>query len=76
MKDYADIPEKDIAGIAEIEEIESLDDYLSAESVAEILFGKFAYPFEVTSVLLLTAIVGALVVSKKRLLDEDEEGEI
>ena len=44
--------------------------------MAETLFGKFAYPFEVTSVLLLTAIIGALVISKKRLLAEDEEGEI
>jgi NADH-quinone oxidoreductase subunit J len=76
MKDYADIPGEDIAEIAEMEGIESLDEYLSAESVAETLFRKFAYPFEVTSVLLLTAIIGALVVSKKRLLDEDEEGEI
>jgi len=76
MKDYGGIPEEDIAEITEMEGIESLDKYLSAESVAETLFKKFAYPFEVTSVLLLTAIIGALVVSKKRLLDEDEEGEI
>lgn len=76
MKDYADIPEKDISEIVESEGIESIDEYMSAESVAETLFKKFAYPFEVTSVLLLAAIVGALVVSKKRLLEEDEEGEI
>jgi NADH-quinone oxidoreductase subunit J len=76
MKDYADIPENDIYELMESEGVESIDDYLSAESVAETLFNKFAYPFEVTSVLLLTAIVGALVISKKRILDEDEEGDI
>lgn len=55
--------------------IEDFDSYLSAESVAETLFKKFAYPFEVTSVLLLTAIIGALVISKRRLTEEEEGGE-
>jgi len=76
MKDYSDIPQTDISEITEIEGIESLDEYLSAESVAETLFKKFAYPFEVTSILLLTAIIGALVISKRKILEEDEGEEI
>lgn len=48
-------------------------DYSSAENVAETLFTRYAYPFEVTSVLLLTAIIGAVVIAKRRRPDEKEE---
>lgn len=37
----------------------------SVEQVATILFTKYLYPFELTSILLLAAIVGAVVMSKK-----------
>ena len=76
MKDYLKVPGSQLIDVVEPEWMTSIDKYLSAESVAETLFNKFAYPFEITSVLLLTAIVGALVVSKRRLLDDDEEGDI
>ena len=68
--------ETDTSESVQFQGVDSIEQYLSAESVAETLFNKYAYPFEITSVLLLTAMVGALVVSKKRLLDEDEEGDI
>ena len=75
-KDYGDIPQTDKMSEAMTRAaIDDFNGYLSAESVAETLFNKFAYPFEVTSVLLLTAIVGALVISKRRLDEEDEGGE-
>jgi len=45
----------------------------SAESVAETLFQKYAYPFEVTSILLLSAIIGAMVISRKRFPDEKQK---
>jgi NADH-quinone oxidoreductase subunit J len=48
-------------------------DYSSAENVAETLFTRYAYPFEVTSVLLLTAIIGAVVIARRRRPDEKEE---
>jgi NADH-quinone oxidoreductase subunit J len=35
--------------------------------VAMLLYGKFVYPFELTSILLLVAIVGAVVMARKGL---------
>ncbi|MCK4573013.1 MAG: NADH-quinone oxidoreductase subunit J, partial [candidate division Zixibacteria bacterium] len=35
----------------------------SVESVAELLFSNYLYPFELTSILLLAAIVGAVVMA-------------
>lgn len=49
------------------------NEYLSAESVAETLFTRFAYPFEVTSVLLLAAILGAVVLARRKSVTDDEE---
>jgi NADH-quinone oxidoreductase subunit J len=37
------------------------------ESLAELLFTKYLFPFELASVLLLVAIVGAIVMAKRRL---------
>lgn len=76
MKDYGKVPAT--AGKSEaMDEAEKADfnSYFSAESVAETLFNRFAYPFEVTSILLLTAIIGALVISKRRLPEDDGGGE-
>ncbi len=42
-----------------------IDDFGSVESVAELLFTTYLYPFELTSILLLTAIVGAVVIARK-----------
>ncbi len=41
------------------------DDFGSVASVARILFTNYLYPFELTGVLLLVAIVGAVVISKR-----------
>jgi NADH-quinone oxidoreductase subunit J len=48
-------------------------DYSSAENVAETLFTRYAYPFEVTSILLLTAIMGAVVIARRKRPEESEE---
>lgn len=37
----------------------------TTEMVGRLLFTKFLYPFEITSVILLVAIVGAMVLAKK-----------
>jgi NADH-quinone oxidoreductase subunit J len=37
------------------------------ESLAEVLFTKYLLPFELASILLLVAIVGAVVMAKRRL---------
>jgi len=41
------------------------DGFGSVEGVAELLFTRYLYPFELTSILLLAAIVGAVVMAKK-----------
>ena len=37
------------------------------ESLAEVLFTEYLFPFELASILLLVAIVGAVVMAKRRL---------
>ena len=44
---------------------QTTDNFGSVESVAELLFTNYLYPFELTSILLLSAIVGAVVMSKR-----------
>ncbi len=39
----------------------------TVESIGDALFNKFMLPFEVASVLLLVAVVGAVLLAKKRL---------
>lgn len=44
---------------------EALSAFGSVEEVAKLLFTKYLYPFELTSVLLLAAIVGAVVMARR-----------
>jgi len=37
----------------------------TVESMGHALFGKFLLPFEITSILLLVAIIGAVILAKK-----------
>jgi NADH-quinone oxidoreductase subunit J len=39
----------------------------TVEYLGQILYTKFLFPFEMTSFLLLAAIVGAVVLAKKKL---------
>lgn len=39
----------------------------NVETVGEILFTRFVYPFEVISILLLAAMIGAVVLAKRKL---------
>ena len=48
-----------------------LETFGSVKVVAELLFGKYLYPFELTSILLLVAIVGAVVLAGKARGSED-----
>jgi len=41
----------------------------SVESIGELLFTKYLLPFEATSILLMAAILGAVVLAKRRLDD-------
>ena len=38
----------------------------TVESMGSALFGQYVYPFEITSLLLLAAIVGAVILARKR----------
>jgi len=38
----------------------------NSEEVAKSLFGSYLLPFEIASVLLLVAMIGAVVMAKKR----------
>ncbi len=44
-------------------------DFGSVASIGELLFTKYLLPFEATSMLLMAAIIGAVVLAKKRLDD-------
>jgi NADH-quinone oxidoreductase subunit J len=50
------------------------DDFGSVAMVATHLFGEYLFPFELTSILLLVAIVGAVVIAKKD--KAGEEGDV
>ena len=42
------------------------DAFGSVKAVAELMFTDYLYPFELTGVLLLVAVVGAVVIARKR----------
>jgi NADH:ubiquinone oxidoreductase subunit 6 (subunit J) len=44
-----------------------VDPLVSVAGLARVLFFKYLYPFELISLLILTAIVGVVVLSKKRI---------
>jgi NADH-quinone oxidoreductase subunit J len=53
---------------AELPPMKPIDpDFGSIAATGNLLFGRWAYPFELVSLLLLVAVVGAVVVAKKRL---------
>jgi NADH-quinone oxidoreductase subunit J len=39
----------------------------NTEQIADVLFGQYLLPFEIASVLLLVAVVGSVVMAKKRI---------
>jgi NADH-quinone oxidoreductase subunit J len=52
------------------------EDFGSVEMVATRLFREYLFPFELTSILLLVAIVGAVVIAKRDKADRDEREEV
>ncbi|MCX6830471.1 MAG: NADH-quinone oxidoreductase subunit J [candidate division Zixibacteria bacterium] len=45
--------------------VQASPDFGTVRPVAELLYTKYIYPFELTSILLLVAIVGAVVMARK-----------
>jgi NADH-quinone oxidoreductase subunit J len=67
MKDFAVTPKTAVESQASSAVSDSIAiDYGSAHSVATTLFTRYTYPFEVTSILLLAAIIGAVVIARRR----------
>jgi len=52
--------------------VDVASDFGAVEPVSTLLFTDFLYPFELTSILLLVAIVGAVVIAKKDKSEKDE----
>ena len=48
----------------------------SVEEVATLLFTKYLYPFELTSILLLAAIVGSVVMARGRKQDSETNNDV
>ncbi|SYZ73307.1 NADH-ubiquinone/plastoquinone oxidoreductase chain 6 [Candidatus Zixiibacteriota bacterium] len=51
--------------------VQASPDFGGARPVAELLYTKYLFPFELTSILLLVAIVGAVIMAKR---DEKDDG--
>lgn len=51
----------------------AIDDFGSVEMVAGRLFREYLYPFELTSILLLVAIIGAVVIAKRDKGEKEKE---
>lgn len=47
--------------------VNPIEESTNTESIARLLFTKYLIPFEITSVILLIAVIGAIVLSKKKL---------
>jgi NADH-quinone oxidoreductase subunit J len=74
-----------IVSVLIIELIFALKGYLSPAQIAvegspgsptdlgRLLFTKYLYPFEITSVLIIAALVGAMILVKKRDADKEED---
>lgn len=46
--------------------IERIREAGNTQSLAQLLFSQYLYPFEIASILLLLGMVGAIIISKKR----------
>jgi NADH-quinone oxidoreductase subunit J len=51
----------DTSGVIEAAEV----NYASPQAIGEVLFNQYLLPFEITSVLLLVAMIGAIVMTKE-----------
>ena len=53
-------------GVGPAEITPAASEYGSPQAIGELLFSKYLLPFEITSVLLLVAMVGVIVLTKKQ----------
>lgn len=53
--------------------VQTAGDFGNVRPVAELLFTKYLFPFELTSILLLVAIVGAVLMAKRDRTDKEAD---
>ncbi len=63
----ATVIEVGVLGLKSAEDVSETVAPAGVEPLAQLLFTKYLFPFELASVLLLVAIVGAVVMAKRRL---------
>ncbi len=47
----------------------------NAQAIGQVLYSRYLFPFEITSILLLVAMVGAIVIGKGRATRSEEGGD-
>jgi NADH:ubiquinone oxidoreductase subunit 6 (subunit J) len=57
------------SGNESVQKALAADEMGTVEYVGKVLFTKFLFPFEVTSLLLLAAIVGVVILAKKKMIE-------
>ncbi|MCE5304176.1 MAG: NADH-quinone oxidoreductase subunit J [Chloroherpetonaceae bacterium] len=50
-------------------ELVSRSSLFTAQSIGQVLFSNYLFPIEITGLLLFAAIIGAMVMAKKKLID-------
>ena len=63
---FVHLATKHIKDVILVGDNEKLNEFGNAESVGSLLFRDFLLPFELTSVLILVAIIGVVVIAKRR----------
>ncbi|NIM98263.1 MAG: hypothetical protein GTO24_09350 [candidate division Zixibacteria bacterium] len=63
----ATVIELGVPGLNPVQETSEAEVPASVEALAQLLFTKYLFPFELASILLVVAIVGAIIMAKRRL---------
>jgi NADH-quinone oxidoreductase subunit J len=51
---------------------ESISQIGNTQLIGKLLFTKFVFPFEIASILLFAAIIGAIVLAKKQIIEDEK----
>ncbi len=51
---------------------ESISQIGNTQLVGKLLFTKFLFPFEIASILLFAAIIGAIILAKKQIIEDEK----
>jgi NADH-quinone oxidoreductase subunit J len=46
----------------------------NSEAIGDVLYSTYLFPFEVASLILLVAMIGAIMLAKKNILEVNSEG--